>query len=82
MHGDGSYVDYYESTVENIANSIIYHEWLGHLMLGYGSHIGNHHKVYEFQIQSPLWEATTFKYKLFTLNTYFKCVYNEIFGQF
>jgi len=46
--------------VENIANSIIYHEWLGHLMLGYGSHIGNHHKVYEFQIQSPLWEATTF----------------------
>lgn len=54
------------NTVENIANSIIYHEWFGHLMLGYGSHIRNHYKVYEFQMQSPLWEATTFKYKLFT----------------
>lgn len=51
-------------------------------MLGYGSHIGNHYKVYEFQMQSPLWEATTFKYKLFTLNSYYIYVLNEIFGQF
>lgn len=61
IYGTGKYP--YESTVENIACSIIYHEWYGHLMNFYND--STHYKAYLSQMFSPLWSRTTELYKHF-----------------
>lgn len=55
----------YESTVENLQSSIVYHEWWGHIANPFSSKEGynNHSKAIEAVMNSPLWEKTTPKYK-------------------
>lgn len=53
----------YEPTVENIASSIIYHEWYGHIKKKVGDQYNSHRWAYKSVINSPLWKKTTGKYK-------------------
>ncbi len=57
----------YEGTIENIASTILVHEWYSHGIM----HIGeeNHEKAYENVLKyRSLWENTTIKYRYFVLN--------------
>lgn len=61
------FTDTYEATVENIASSVLVHEWYSHGIM----HIGeeNHEKAYENVVKfSSLWGKTTIKYRFFVLN--------------
>ena len=78
IEGSGCNNDSYESTVENIANVIIYHEWYSHIMCRYGNHNYMHHMAYLNEILSPFWKDTTFKYQMFTLNNYLGLLNYEI----
>ena len=75
--------DYYETTVENIQASVVYHEWFGHIMMGWGngnqyakaSDGGTHYMCYLAVISSPLFKSTTTLYQNFNynmLNHYFQ----------
>ena len=66
----------YEATVENLASSLIVHEWFGHGILNYGSHrklsdntpAPNHEEVYRLVMNNnSLFGQTTLKYKVFVL---------------
>ena len=57
----------YETTVENIQASVVFHEWYGHAMKGYNDRNKNHSKCYEAVIESPLIEKVTQKYINFVL---------------
>ena len=57
----------YEGTIENIASTILVHEWYSHGIM----HIGeeNHEKAYENVLKyRSFWENTTIKYRYFVLN--------------
>ena len=61
------FVSEYEATIENIASTILVHEWYSHGIM----HIGeeNHEKAYENVLKyRSLWENTTIKYRYFVLN--------------
>jgi RHS repeat-associated protein len=69
----------YEATVENLASSLIVHEWHGHGIMGYGSYHTNsfgevhpnHHLVYKKVMDfTPFSSKTTFRYLLFLNNRY------------
>ena len=75
--------DYYETTVENVQASVVYHEWLGHIIMGWGnenqdalaSNGGTHYMCYLSVISSPLFKSTTTLYQNFNykkLNHYFQ----------
>lgn len=58
----------YETTVENIASSIIVHEWYSHLMKRNGNKMGSHRLAYKNVINYKLlWDATTEDYKAYNL---------------
>ena len=72
----------YEFTVENITSSLVYHEWFGHDVMGYGkpnqmaraSEGGTHYACYLLVMTSPLWGRTTPSYQEFNqtmFNTFF-----------
>ena len=70
----------YEFTVENIISSIVYHEWFGHDVMGYGSpnqlakasEGGTHYACYLSVMSSPLWSRTTPSYQKFNQDTFDK----------
>lgn len=61
----------YELTVENITASMVYHEWLGHEIMGYmGGRLnaregGTHYACYLSVMISPIYKKTTPRYKEF-----------------
>ena len=65
--------NWYETTVENFQASIIYHEWYGHIVMGWGngnnkkiaSDGGTHYKCYEAVINSQIFQKTTSLYQKF-----------------
>ena len=65
--------DWYETTVENIQSSVVYHEWFGHIKMGWGnghqqdiaSSGGTHYMCYLAVMNSPCWNKTTERYKDF-----------------
>ena len=61
IEGTASNTASYESTVENLASTILVHEWYGHVVKRYSGK--SHYKAYELVKNSPLWERTTAKYK-------------------
>lgn len=75
---------FYEATVENLASSLIVHEWYGHGVRRYGKRhktllipTPNHHKVYELvKGYDKFFKKTTPKYKSFVNKNWLK-YYNE-----
>ena len=68
IYGTDKYI-YYESTVENIASSIIVHEWYSHGKKHNGDRYKSHRLAYQNVINyKKLWNKTTDKYKTFVLN--------------
>lgn len=65
--------DFYETTVENIQTTILYHEFLGHFVNGWGNENGNlqksqggeHYRCYHSVIASPMFTQTTKKFQDF-----------------
>jgi len=58
----------YESTVENLASSIIVHEWYSHAIQKKGSYAKNHSGAFDNVInKNPFWKNTTSGYKSFNL---------------
>ena len=53
----------YEATVENLAATIVYHEYYGHLIQGFGDLTGTHYKAYLNSKNCPYYKGTTQKYK-------------------
>ncbi|HAP51065.1 MAG TPA: hypothetical protein DCQ56_07610 [Porphyromonadaceae bacterium] len=68
--GSGTNYTSYESTVVNLASTLLYHEWYGHGRKFYSDKTKTHHKAYEAVINSPLWEKTTERFKASTLIKY------------
>ena len=73
----------YEFTVENIISSVVYHEWLGHVKMGWGngnekasaSKHGTHYACYLSVMISPIFWKTTHSYQIFnqtTFNSFFQ----------
>ncbi|MBJ2198764.1 MAG: RHS repeat-associated core domain-containing protein, partial [Muribaculaceae bacterium] len=58
----------YENTVENIASSLIVHEWYSHAMKGTHDVYKSHRLAYKNVINFKyLWDKTTYNYKKFVL---------------
>ena len=53
----------YDATVENIAASIIYHEWYGHYCEKWTEKGGTHHKCYEAGRDCPFFSKCTTQYQ-------------------
>ena len=70
IEGSGTFQTDYEGTIENISASILYHEWYGHGVHHLSDENKNHHKAYWCVMQSPLWGATTEKYKEYIKGQY------------
>ena len=70
------YPERYETTVENVISTVVYHEWYGHAKKGYSgcnekkSNNCDHYKCYEAVINSPIFKSTTEKYQEFYNETY------------
>lgn len=68
----------YEATVENIASSIIVHEWYSHGKKFNGDKMRSHRLAYKNVVNyKPLWNKTTDKYKKFNLIKLRKYTYEE-----
>ena len=64
--GTGNFTETYEPTVENIASSIIVHEWYSHGIKHVGDKYKSHRLAYENVMSfKRLWDNTTKKYKDF-----------------
>ena len=62
IHGTGNYD--YESTVENLASTILVHEWYSHGVKNNGDKMKSHRLAYKNVINfNPLWDKTTDKFK-------------------
>lgn len=71
IYGTGGFIEEYEATVENIASSILIHEWFSHGRMHYSDTDRNHRLAYKNVINySPLWDMTTDKYKGFILDKF------------
>lgn len=69
--GTGDFTDEYEATVENIASSVLVHEWFSHGIMHYLDEDKNHRFAYKNVIDyAPLWELTTNRYKGFILSQF------------
>ena len=55
----------YDATVENIASSLICHEWFSHKIQGCSDKDRNHQQAYLNVVNGPYWEKTTESYKKF-----------------
>ena len=66
--GSGFQPDY-ETSVENIAASLLYHEWYSHGIRLYDDPY-NHSQAFLNVIQSPLWRTTTYSYKYYNYDMY------------
>lgn len=76
IYGDGSYP--YESTVENIASSVIVHEWYSHGVMHYGGYENSHRFAFKNVIDyKRLWDKTTPSYKYYNLDTFQDITYEE-----
>lgn len=74
----GSGIYDYESTVENIASSVIVHEWYSHGMKHNASSLKSHRLAYKNVINfKKLWNNTTDSYKQFTLKQLLKHTKSE-----
>ena len=70
----------YEFTVENIISTLVYHEWRGHGMMGWGNgnnsatakQGGTHFMCYLSVMSSPIFNRTTSAYKEFNQNMFEK----------
>jgi hypothetical protein len=68
ISGSISYVGDYETTVENVASSIIVHEWYTHSVKDAGTKHHSHRLAYQNVINfKPLWNKTTDAYKGFVV---------------
>ena len=68
IYGTGNNYSSYESTVENIASSLIVHEWYSHGMKLNRDSMLSHRLAYKNVINfKPLWNKTTPSYKEFVL---------------
>ena len=57
----------YETTVENVQASVVYHEWYGHVIKGYSDgYWKDHYQAYDAVMMSPIYSKTTPNYKSFT----------------
>jgi len=58
----------YETTVENVQASVIFHEWYGHVKNSFSerSLFPNHHSAYDAVMDSPIYSKTTPNYQSFT----------------
>ena len=76
-YGDGVY---YETTVENIRNQVILHEYMGHVKKGYGSN--EEWKAYYNQTIHQQFKSTTNNFKRFTtLNGYIDAYNSSTLGR-
>ena len=65
----GMLTDDYESTVENIAITVLVHEWYTHGIKNLGDHNLSHRIAYENMINfEPLWNKTTEQFKIDVFN--------------
>lgn len=61
---------------QNVIASVVYHEWYGHIKMGYSGCDGNktsgcdHYKCYDAVINSPIFSKTTNKYQQFYKEMY------------
>ena len=69
IYGTG-YQPEYETTVENLAASVLYHEWYSHGIKTFDDSLHNHSGAYSNVMNSPCWDKTTVRYKEFIQNTY------------
>ena len=75
--GAGNYD--YETTVENIASSLIVHEWFSHGIQHYCDEDKTHHRAYLNVINYKIfWNRTTPKYKLFNLYNFYNYLDKEV----
>lgn len=75
---EGNNLFQYESTVENIASSIIVHEWYSHRMKKVQDDYKSHRLAYKNIINyKPLWNYTTDKYKSHILKNLLYYTYIE-----
>ena len=71
IYGTGGFIEEYEATVENIASSILIHEWFSHGIMHYSDEDKNHRLAYKNVIDyTPLWDITTDRYKGFILDKF------------
>ncbi len=70
IFGNDNYLKHYETTVENLQASLIFHEWYGHAIKGYNDKNKNHSKCYEAVMDSPIFDKTTLNYKSFIIGKY------------
>lgn len=61
IYGSGGYN--YETSVENIAAALIFHEYYGHAIMKWGDEDNTHYKCYEAIRNSKLYEKTTERFK-------------------
>lgn len=82
IYGTG-YQPEYETTVENIAASLLYHEWYSHGIRLYDDPY-NHSQAFLNVIQSPLWRTTTYSYKYYNYDMYdyYKEIENALFDAY
>ena len=67
----------YETSVENVATSVIAHEWYGHYKRRWGKATKNHRYCYAAAMNSVWYSQTTQKYKSFYSNKYLELYINE-----
>ena len=70
IYGAAGYMKSYETTVENIACSVIAHEWYGHYKRGFGDSTYNHSLCYSLAMNCVWYENSTLDYKIFCINKY------------
>ena len=64
IYGTGAFLEKYEATVENIASSLLVHEWYSHAIRNFSDDNRTHRFAYFNVINwKPLWDKTTDLYK-------------------
>ena len=78
MYGTGNFKNFYEGTVENIASSLLVHEWYSHGIMHYGDQNNTHRFAYQNVVNwKPLWNKTTDKYKSLVLSEFIGLTFAE-----
>ncbi len=65
------------TTVENIQNAFAVHEYFGHGIIKWGDKTHDHYKVYEMQMNHPLYQYTTPDFKDWVSSNYKKYLKDE-----
>ena len=69
------------NTVENIQSALGDHELIGHGINKWGSYNNTHHKVYEYQIEQPVFNKTTEEFQMHILENETKYLNNGTYGK-